>query len=82
MGWEDVPSFAVLEGYVKSSLRRPASRGCAANGRYRYVRGADEGGPFEIGNQVAGLKPPQAALVKAMLVSGFQVFEDILARSE
>ena len=59
-----------------------AGRPKRANGRYRYVRGADEGGPFEIANQVAGLKPPQAALVKATLVSGFQVFEDILARSE
>jgi hypothetical protein len=37
---------------------------------------------YAIRNQVAGLKPPQAALVKATLVSGFQVFEDILARSE
>jgi len=30
---------------------------------------SDEGGPFEVGNQVLTLKPPQAAVVKAMVVN-------------
>jgi hypothetical protein len=32
-------------------------------------RTRDEGGPFEVGNQVFDLKPPQAAVVKAMVVN-------------